>query len=178
MPGEPGSLEDLVAIFPRGECRGPLGPASLVTLHADGALTPRPLDGVGTALAIAAGYVDGDGSPDLIIGHTGGVHLLRGPEFTDALRFETLRLPTAVGAVHADGGGTRKIIVLDRAGSVLLDASTGSSHPVPDAPGGTSLVIADVDGDGLEDVLVGDGAQVHVLIAVPHVRLAPSGSPR
>jgi hypothetical protein len=150
----------------RGKRRG----AVLVHSGADGALLRKLADPVAsvhaqTSLALC-GDLDGDGRPDLAVGHSGTdlglVLVYSSQDWRVLLRVEAQEDgfgSALAGAGDVDGDGTPDVIV----GGVVrvLSGKTGETLHAwlgaedPTALGSAVAGIGDVDGDGRADLLIG-----------------------
>lgn len=128
----------------------------------------------GAPSAITAGYFDHDGNPDVAIVSNATnqvlVRLTNREQFqegncTSALSGSDLAvssLPVGIAAGDLDRNNIVDLAVAVQAGvSVLRGNGTGAFTVEPPLPAGLdpqAVVIADVDGDGLADIVVGNGA--------------------
>ena len=137
------------------------GPPRLVPLYVrggelvEGEATPL----AATPLSVATGDLDGDDRPELLIGHVGGVTVLRGHDWslsTSAVAGAPVALDLAdfdddgaldVAAVNLDGA-TLEVLRGDGGGGLAAMASVSLG------PGPEDLDLADIDGDGAVDVIV------------------------
>lgn len=123
--------------------------------------------------AVSAGDLDGDGALDLVVsnGLASSVSVLFGDgagAFTPAVSYPTGSAPGAIAIGDFNGDGQSDFAVAANPSYVFLGTGdrtfTGQSLGV-----GSSVVglgAADLDGDGLLDLVVGDGypARLHVLL--------------
>jgi hypothetical protein len=73
---------------------------------------------------------------------------------------------TAIGSIAADNDAARELVLLREDGVFLVDTQgreLGAPERVPNAPGGTAVVGADMTRDGLEDLVIGTPVGVLVL---------------
>jgi hypothetical protein len=137
-------------------------------------------------VAIATGDLDGDGTPDLVVADETSVRALYlVPGATPTVRSSAVLLTnavvpnagaTAVAVADIDGDGRQDVIVLDpalKAVGVLLQSPVAagqwlpvSSYSLPEGTG-SKLLIADLDGDGHPDLIVGGSAAVAVWLQNP-----------
>ncbi|MEX2653503.1 MAG: S-layer homology domain-containing protein [Acidimicrobiia bacterium] len=111
---------------------------------------------------------DGDRRGDLfLVGESGAVTILAGPEFTSVLATANLPVPFDwVAAGDRDGDGHMELFTVDTSGvvSVLEDGSDGSFVVIEQASinvqGAVAVEATDLDGDQRADlaVLTGDGS--------------------
>jgi len=156
--------------------------ASLVRADVSGVLqaTPIALAGQGVPRHGRFVDVDRDGFVDLLLTFDRGAMLyLGGPAGLSATPLP-LDADDAV-PIDLDGDRQRELVLL-RDGA-LWPAEVSGTAPVAvvpwgapiAAPGATRLATADVDGDGLDDLVASDGARVWIYRVVPH--LAGEASP-
>jgi hypothetical protein len=144
------------------------------------ALTNPDTSGGQLGASIVAGDVDGDGYSDVIVaeatGPTRGAHVFHGgPDGPSRTAAESVTVPGIVSVTIAagdlDGDGLADVALADRTQTVtglpnagivwIFHGATGTpdllQSPAPEAGGGfgASLAIADVDGDGRGDLIVG-----------------------
>lgn len=162
---------------------GAAGPLRLVELDGDRGLVDAAglagLDELVQGTAIAAGPLLGRG-PDLFVGAGGGPSALyqatshgRWAEVAEAVGL----LVPDLGAIDAalleiDGAGTQGLLCLRRRGAHLLWAAgaTGLLHerapPTIARPSAASaLLVADLDNDGFEEILIGNAGEPNRLLA-------------
>lgn len=125
--------------------------------------TPAPL----TAAQIDASgnldvvYIERSGSfgnetLDLVVHETGGAELARTTLQTAGV---IVTQPLAVAIANLDGDADADIIVLDQASVRTFEYSAGTLNPVGNQAIGdtaTALAVADIDGDGIDDIAVGN----------------------
>jgi cyclophilin family peptidyl-prolyl cis-trans isomerase len=137
--------------------------------------TPAFLPGVfGGGVAVAAGDIDGDKFPDLVMGAGPGgtphVRVINGQTGNDLLNLEAFDprfgggVSVAAGDVEGTGqddiivgagaGGGPEVRVIRSDGNVIRDFMAFD----PRFNGGVFVASADVDGDGKSDIIVGAGA--------------------
>jgi hypothetical protein len=165
--------EKLVGVWPRAECADAPDEVWLMTYAPlERIQSSGPVPGIGPARAIAKGDADDDGHPDLVVADASGVHVLFGPDFVDSARlFAALEPPSALAFIQADADPRSELAVLTEHRVHLVDlggrGATATELATLDL-GGTSLDVADMNNDGLADLLVGDGRYVHILHTRPH----------
>jgi hypothetical protein len=174
-------LEELVGLTPRADC-GRSEPASLMTLYPSLKRfdEPKPLAGIGAVIAVARADVDGDGQADLIASDDQGVHALAGPESGEPRLLFSVQSPAALTRIQADSDPADEIALVTGTQVVVIDPdSSGQSAQLfwEAGFGGKTVAAADVTADGVEDLLLGDGRQLRVLLAVPRLP-APAGGTR
>ena len=125
--------------------------------------------------AIAAGDMNGDGWPDLVIGESDSralhVYLNQGNlTFTAAARVFIEVGPAATAVADMDGNGIPDVLTADFTGTVSLFGGNGDgtlqpARVFPVGAGPASLDVVDIDLDGRPDVIVAlDGGAVAVLL--------------
>jgi hypothetical protein len=137
-------------------------------------------------VSIAAGDLDGDGTPDLVVADETSVrvlYLVPGATPTVGSSAVLLTNPvvqnageTAVAVADIDGDGRADVVVLDpalRVVGVLLQSTAvpgqflaASTYPLPSGTG-IKLLVADLDGDGHPDLLVGGNSALAVWLQNP-----------
>ena len=145
----------------RGDAAGTLGPAERLTAP----------DAAGAAVA----DLDGDGRLDLVIAGRDVYVSLQSPVAPGTFGTATLLYASpagskirAVATGDLDGDGTADIVVADDAGVTVLFMAPPAGAPaiasarsvyVNQVPGRfTAIAIADIDGDGRNDLLIADSA--------------------
>ncbi len=120
---------------------------------------PTPLDAertgdVGTAVAIASGDVDGDGLRDVVVAFSAAAGEIARVYFGP------------LGAV-ADSGALARTV------SLSAPSSDGGATAAP----ARGLIVADFDGDRVDDVLVGDPGASRLLLYRGGASMTPSSEP-
>ena len=123
---------------------------------------------------VSAGDIDGDGKLDLAVANnsSGTVSVLKNGStpgslsFLNAGEFSAGPVPTAVVITDLDGDGRPDLVVSSNAGGIYVLRNLSASDTIrfaaawdsttPDGCG--SLAAADIDGDGLPDIVVANGA--------------------
>jgi len=115
------------------------------------------------ALSLATGDVNGDGAPDLVVGGTGALATVLGNgdgTFAQGIVTTTSASASYVATADLDGDGNADVVATDPsgAGAVLAYLSDGHGGFLAGAELGHGQwrpTLADVNGDGATDVLVG-----------------------
>lgn len=125
---------------------------------------PAPALG-SSACGLDSGDVDGDGDIDLVVGGPSGAGWMANDgsaSFTVPTMFYTATPVTAVVAIDVDSDVDVDVVVGGASSSVYLFINTGSGTfnpplvlPMVDAQDAASLVVADYNGDGGLDIIVG-----------------------
>jgi hypothetical protein len=81
--------------------------------------------------------------------------------------------PTAAAVINADADAAPEIAILASSGVFIADATATRSFEVGEPvvgelPGYVHLLVGDVDSDGLDDLLCGDGYYMFVFTSTPH----------
>jgi hypothetical protein len=132
--------------------------------------------------SIALGDVDGDGDQDLIVGNTGELNMLYLNDGTsDPFGDLTTGIPigtdadatTSIVLGDVDGDGDQDLVVGNTGELNMLYLNDGSSDPfaglttgIPigtDVDATTSVALGDVDGDGDQDLVVGNMGELNML---------------
>jgi len=159
-------------------------PDGIGALLADFTLLNPNLSAYTNGLYVAVGDVNGDGAQDIITSNARGpsqinVFLNQGggtfspiPETTFAPYPKTMTAGVVVAAGDIDGNGTAEIVTAPGAGQVALvkefnyfDVSANPAAPPirqfngfeTTFRGGVSLTMGDLDGDGLDEIILGAG---------------------
>jgi hypothetical protein len=176
-----GDHDVVVAIAPNGApgCEAAGALVAVVWVDDSGQISHRhrALPEAGTAVNDAAiGDADGDGAPDLAVAWQEHVAIYWGPEHEDAASVVALGGATSLAFINADDSADAELAVLAADGVRIVEIA-GRDLRAPGAPaiatGGKRLRAADLDGDGLDDLALGDGATVTLLGSLPVGETAP-----
>ncbi len=110
---------------------------------------------------IHAGDLNADGFPDLVYVGTAGITITTGGQNRISTPFNPANVYTRAASADVNRDGRMDVLVLARDGPfVLLNQPTGFRAPAKLASVSRPLhmAVADVDGDGLDDLLLSDGA--------------------
>ncbi len=143
---------------------------------------------LGQGAGVALGDVDGDGLVDVFLARTEGCsalyHNLGGWKFEDVSRAAGLsicdRRSTGTAFVDIDGDNDLDLIVLATNGPNAVFVNDGKGHFTehrdlgidPTGNGGTTLTMADVDGDGRLDLYVANYSPISIDDSLPPQRRA------
>ena len=137
------------------------------------------------ATDIAAGYLRGQGLTDVVVGTTNGISVMRsdrhgglepeqsidlGGSATDIniVSLNSHGQPDIVALVQTDSGGSYVAVLLNQGGgrfSAPLQINTGGDP--------TSLAVADMNHDGIPDLIASDSTYISVLLGEGSGRFAP-----
>jgi hypothetical protein len=140
------------------------------------------LDGKFTGGAnLACGDVNGDGRPEIIVAASKGggphvtIHRTDGTLMTSFMAYaKNFRGGIVVAAIDLDGNGTKEIVTAPEKGAPHLQMFTGKGKRMNPGiyafdrnfGGGLSIAGGDVDGDGIEEILVTPGPQSQALLKI------------
>jgi hypothetical protein len=149
-------LDELVALGENADT------ASLVTLDPRTQRHQALAPDIGTPLDLAAGDIDLDGKHELVVAGSTGIMIWR-----DNVLAPLPATGSSVCLAQLDADPDLELVVLDRGRLAIVD---GDDRRDVEIPAGSTLVRAgDVDGDGITDLVVGNGLEVTRLVAVPQV---------
>jgi hypothetical protein len=167
------------------------GTVGLLLGNGDGTFRPAVIDAAGTAPSgVAVADVNGDGRPDIVVANAcqsagnctyGAISLLLGNgdgTFQPATSYNSgSGQPNQVALADLNGDGKLDVVVSIWDGSedefgfsavgVFLGNADGTFQPIVKYDSGAdsdSITVADVNGDGKLDLLIGDGTTVAVLL--------------
>lgn len=121
------------------------------------------------ARSLALDDLDGDGAADVALLGAGDLEVRWGPDFDQIARLPAPPGALALTAIRADVDPGQELAVLGAGSLTIVDFRADRRLAVrapAGAPSGEAVTAADVDGDGLEDLLVSAGSEVVVLPAV------------
>ncbi len=165
-------------------------PAEIKLYNSDGTPAQRlnPFGDFTGGVAVATGDLDGDGIPDTVAGagFGGGPRIVvlsgaTGEVLADFFAYEASfrgGVWVAVGDVDGDGaneivagagvGGGPRVRVLKLDGSVVVDFFTANS----DLRFGVAVAAADLNGDGVADVVTGTGSEISIFAGGTFARIS------
>lgn len=145
---------------------------------------------IGQGAGIALGDVDGDGLVDVFLGRSEGCSALYrnlgGWRFEDVTKTAGVgacgRNTTGVAFADFDGDGDLDLVQLATRGPNAVFVNDGKGHFTERhdtgldtlGKGGTTLTMADVDGDGLLDLYVANYKSFHIDDSIPPQRRGPN----
>ncbi len=140
--------------------------------------TSTALQGDGPARRLALADVDRDGADDLLIiaDQRVALHGGGGGEFAP-VPLEAAATDAIV--IDADGDATRELVLLRDGEVVIADPAAAPAMALEEratgiaVPGAVRLLGADIDGDGLSDLVLVDERNAWVYLAVAHREAAP-----
>jgi enediyne biosynthesis protein E4 len=173
-------------VVPRGEPGFTEMPAEKTGIHFQNDVSDSVLLGnriLGQGAGVALGDVDGDGLPDIFLAKTQGCSALY--KNLGNWKFEDITKSAGVGAcdrnstgaafADVDGNGTLDLILLSTRGPNVIFLNDGHGHFTEHKDlgldttgnGGTTLAMADVDGDGKLDLYVANYKAYNIDDSIP-----------
>lgn len=162
-------VEEMLGLDCQGELRvfraEPLGaPLRFSSVEASSMMDQPPSVG---PFRLELADLDDDGRPELVVIDEEGLRIIR----TDTAR-ETTVPARAVARLSADGDSAPELAILSDDGlfvGTLGGDAVRLAESAASTVTGTQVIVADLDGDDLDDVVIGDGAGITVLLADSHL---------
>lgn len=167
IPGQPSDVR-IADLDGDGRLDLAVAHGDLTLLHGrdDGSFSPLLLPAAGSPVDLAAGDLDGDGTPEVAV-------LVRDPHRVKVLPFREGAFgtpvdlasnddPVALFSTDLDGDGLADLAVNGRGGGLRIYTGKRGGPPVEGALQegvGRVLLLADLDGDRLQDLLAADAAR-------------------